>query len=303
MNNLIRYQSHSIYVRKLSVIFFVVFFTCCSSLVIAQDKKPIKTRISLECYQTGNDQLIVLADLKARPERSYVSLPESEAKIYALSDSSDVLLGTGISNSKGRVKYIVDLKNSSLARSDGMYGIKVTYAGDEAYDSADKSVEFAPARLEMKVTEESDSIKNLSVQLVSKDTAATLSDVAISLQIPRMFSNLTVAKAMTDDKGMVEFTFPNDMPGDEEGMLDIVVKAVDTDNFASIENKMTKNWGIPVHEIIKEDARELWSPNAPLWMVLTFALLMVLVWGHFMVVVYKLFQIRKEGREMSLEGN
>ncbi len=303
MKNENNYMSSAIYsdLKNIRLIGLITLFICSTVFVFAQDTDPVKTRLSLVCTQLGEKQVEVMATLKARINKKYSPVQTAEVEIYALTDSSDVLLGKDISNAKGIVRYIIDSKDILQLTEGGTHGVKVVFRGDEGHKSSKRTSSFKPAVLEI-ITTENDSVKTIEVQLVvADDTAASLSGVEISIQVPRMFSNLPIETETTDDNGKAEFTFPNDLPGGFEGILDISAIADDTDEYATLQNNIKKEWGIPVTSLVAHTERELFSPNAPLWMVLSFAMLMILVWGHFIIVIYKLNLVRKEGKLLAQE--
>jgi len=263
-----------------------------------QDKKPLKTRLSLTCTQLANHQIMVQAKIRTKVDKQYVALPNAEITIYNLTDSTEILLGKGVSDEKGFVEIMVNAMDKLSINEDGYFSIMGSFDGDENHKASDNDFQFKPAILELNTTE-SDSVNLITIKIFEdSENASPLGDVEIALQVSRMFSNLTIATEYTDEDGIVEFEFPNDLPGGENGELFIFVKAEDTDDYASLENQLTKNWGTPTSTINHQEARALWRPNAPLWMVFTFAFLMMLVWGHFLIIIYKLSLIRKEGKSM-----
>ncbi len=268
-----------------------------------QDKKPIRTKLSLTCTQLPNHQISVQAKLRAKPEKRYVPVADATISIYNLTDTTEVFLGKGTSDKNGLIELMVDAKDQLSINEEGYYGVMATYEGDDNYKSSDDDLLFKSAILEMQ-TEVIDSVKTITIKIYEdNEVASPLEEVEVILEVPRMFSNLPIATEYTDEDGIVSIEFPNDLPGGENGELIIVAMVEDTDDHASLKNQLENNWGIPFSALQSNDTRTLWSPNAPAWMVFTFALLMVLVWGHFLVIIYKLISIRREGNLMAEENS
>jgi heme/copper-type cytochrome/quinol oxidase subunit 2 len=61
--------------------------------------------------------------------------------------------------------------------------------------------------------------------------------------------------------------------------------------------------GKPVSDKDQVAPRALWSAHPPLWMMITFIVLMVTVWGHYVVIVYELFRLRKEEPHAPVNAN
>jgi hypothetical protein len=267
-----------------------------------QDQKPLKTKLSLSCTQMPNHQIEIQAKIRAKIEKKYVAIPDIEVEIYNLTDSIKILLKKGVSDKEGLFVIKINAKYQLQLREDGYYSIMVSFSGDEKHKSSKKELLFKPAILELNTTE-LDSVKMIAIKLIEEnDDAQPIGDVEVILQIPRLFSNLTIASEYTDEDGMVEFEFPNDLPGGESGELLIIAKAEDTDDYASLQNQIQLDWGIPTSAFNHQESRSLWSPDAPLWMVFTFAILMTLVWGHFLIIIYKLNLIRREGKLLADES-
>ena len=271
------------------------------SLVFAaeylQDGSPFRTRADVSCIQMPDHQLIVQGRIRARIEGQYQAVPNVALELYNQTDSTSILLGVDTTDARGYVELILNARDQLSIREDGYYTITVSYRGDEKYRSSDDELTFIPAYLDLATTID-DSIKKITVSIIKEnENPASTEDLEISLQVPRMFSDLPIASDITDEEGIVEFEFPNDLPGGKNGELKIIAKIEDTDEYASLQSYVETDWGLPTASFHQE-TRALWSPDAPLWMVGTFTFFMILVWGHFFIVLYKLYLIRKEGKIM-----
>jgi hypothetical protein len=266
-----------------------------------QDKKPIRTKLSLTCTQLPNHQVMVLVKLLAKPDKQYVALANAAIEIYNLTDSTEVSLGKGITDEKGLLEITVNAKDQLSINEDGYYSIVSSYEGDENYKSSDDDLLFKPAIFEMEA-EVVDSVKTITIKIYEQnEDALPIEGAEVVLSVPRMFSDLPIASEFTDEDGTVSFIFPDDLPGGKNGELTIIAFAEDTDEHASLRNEVQNNWGVPT-ALEHHKTRELWSPDAPLWMVWTFTLLMIVVWGHFFIIIYKLYLVHKEGKALTNEN-
>jgi hypothetical protein len=111
-----------------------------------------------------------------------------------------------------------------------------------------------------------------------------------------MFSNLAIAEDWLDEEGELSFEFPDDLPGDSLGVVTIISMFQDHGTYGNVENKQTINWGLVTGDQVSESFRALWTQYAPTWMVITLAILLIGVWGHYIFVVYKLVQVKRKGR-------
>ena len=301
MKNILFVFKRLIYRTNFELLLVLLISLLTSSALFAedfQDKKPMVTRLSLSCTQMPNHQLVVQVKMRAKPEKQYIALANAAVAIYQLTDSTEVLIGEGTTNAKGLMEIKINAKDQISINADGFYSLMATYEGDENHKSSDGDILFKPAILEMEAAIQ-DSINTVTIKIYEDSEDATpVEGVEVVIQVPRMFSNLPIASEYTDEEGMVSFKFPDDLPGGENGELLIIAKALDTDEHASLQGQVQNNWGIPVSTIQSKHTRALWTPDAPIWMVWTFGLLMILVWGHFMVIIYKLVLIKKEGKTL-----
>ncbi len=86
----------------------------------------------------------------------------------------------------------------------------------------------------------------------------------------------------------------NNLPGNAKGEITLLAKVDEDEVYGNLEVSSIEPWGIPVSDIIQKQPRALWSKNPPIWMLVTFIILMTTVWGHYIVIIYELFRLRKE---------
>jgi len=265
----------------------------------SQDDTPYRSRVSLNCTQMANNNVDLIAKVRAKIGRSYVAVKDAEVEFYSATDTSEVLLGKTTTNIKGLAFLNINSKETLTSDEEGYYNVIAKYKGDDTHKADDDDLAFKPGFIEL-TAEEIDSVKTIIVQLnTEEEDPDALDELEVKIQVPRMFSNLTIATEYLDEDGRVEIEFPDDLPGGENGELEIISYIEDTDDYGSLKNEISNNWGSMIEHESASNERELWSPNAPLWMVLTFALLISLVWAHFLIIIYKLFLINKEGKALS----
>jgi hypothetical protein len=87
---------------------------------------------------------------------------------------------------------------------------------------------------------------------------------------------------------------PADLPGDAKGNITLLARLDENETFGNLEASVQQQWGKAVSDKSEEQPRALWSSHPPLWMLITFIVLMVAVWGHYIIIVYELIRLRKE---------
>ena len=121
-----------------------------------------------------------------------------------------------------------------------------------------------------------------------------LPGAVVSISSRRAFGNIEIGQAVTNESGRAEFAIPNDLIGDEEGYISIVVSL--DDNFEAKEVALEKTLiGNPkvTPKLIRPEI--LWSTNeyAPKWLVFSYLLAVL---GAWIVIGYVIFQIIKISR-------
>ena len=125
-----------------------------------------------------------------------------------------------------------------------------------------------------------------------------IEDLELYFFVKRTFSLLPIGDGFnsTDEEGLLEIEFPNDLPGDTDGNLIIVTQIFESDLYNDLSLEATKNWGIPiVIEDPKVEKRSLWAAaaNAPLSLIIIVSLMIFSVWFIIGFIIYKLFKISK----------
>jgi hypothetical protein len=116
----------------------------------------------------------------------------------------------------------------------------------------------------------------------------------LGVYVKRLFSALKLGEGTTNASGETTIEIPNDLPGDAKGNLTLLARLDENETYGNLEASVVQQWGTPVSDEVKELPRALWSSHPPIWMLVTFVVLMSTVWGHYLVIIIQLFRLRKE---------
>jgi len=155
--------------------------------------------------------------------------------------------------------------------------------------------EMLQAKLEVEFVEEED---GKLIQVTATDSEGTpVPELELFFYVKRTFSLLPVGGNfnMTDEEGFLEIMFPDDLPGNETGNLDIVIKLMDNDLYEDQTLEFSKEWGVPVDLDEKEIKRSLWaaSANAPIPLIIIVNSLLFVVYFIIIYIIYQLFRISR----------
>ena len=144
---------------------------------------------------------------------------------------------------------------------------------------------------------EEDNTKTI-IAKASDQTGLPIEDLELYFYVQRTFSLLPIGDGFnaTDENGLLEIEFPNDLPGDHEGNIILVVKIIESDIYNDLTIEKTKNWGLPVKlEDPKIEERSLWAAaaNAPISLIIIISTMIFAVWYIICYIIFKLYRISR----------
>jgi hypothetical protein len=263
----------------------------------AEEEEPEKlgSRLGLTTTQFPGDTVRLQALLRAKIDDVWQKLGDQKIEFFAIGDEDETPLGEAVTAANG-VATLFASANKMQLNADGYLVFAARYAGNEQLDESEEEAYIRKAVLTL-TPEKGDSSLVLNVKAVmpSADGDVPVADATIVVMVQRMVGNLKIGEGTTDENGEASISLPLNLPGDDLGNLFLTAMIEDFEECGNIGASTVQPWGIPVSFKPGEIPRNLWSPNPPIWMVITFLVLMTAVWGHYAVIVYKLNQIKKAG--------
>ena len=123
------------------------------------------------------------------------------------------------------------------------------------------------------------------------------------LFVKRYFGNMKVGDAVkTNDEGLALFEFPNDLPGNDSGYVELTVKLNDANQFGEVEKTVLVAAGIPKNKEKLTDQRAMWNITrmAPVWLLISYFGVVFFVWSFIIYILLQILKIRKIGKEVML---
>jgi hypothetical protein len=253
-------------------------------------KKTIRSKVEYFKDQEKNDRLVTT--LKVKEDRN-APLENANVYYYCIGDTSEVLLDSITTNIDGEAILVLKNYNNIYADSAGVIQFEARYLGDKSYKHINKDIEIQLVDMNLSFFQK-DTIKYILAELNTLRPDQKLNPIEgadILIYIKGTFSLLPIGKEETDAQGKAIMEFPVDMPGDSVGMLTIVSKIEDDDDYGNIEAIGKINWGKPV-PLAVEQHRGLGDTDAPLWMVYTLIVLLSAVWFHYLYIIFMIIKIK-----------
>lgn len=253
--------------------------------------------IAFVSIQKSDNSVDLKTNVTAKINGTLTKLAGLKIEFTIGADSTAKKLGEVITDTKGVA--IFNCKPEQLTTDgEGKLNFKATFAGKDSIEAAEEVVAVKRARLEITPVKE-DSILTAKVKLVdlSTGTETPVDSTTVGVYVKRMFSALKLGEGATDEAGEATIEIPNNLPGDDKGNLTLLARLDESDTYGNLEGSVVQQWGTAVSSELKELPRALWSPHPPIWMLVTFVVLMSAVWGHYLVIIIQLFRLRREEPE------
>ncbi len=131
-----------------------------------------------------------------------------------------------------------------------------------------------------------------------KDGQAGLaSGVEIMLYVKRYFGKMQVGDVKTTNaKGQALFEFPADFPGNKDGYVEVSAMVNDPKSIMkTTPANATLAIGVPTDKPSLTATRAMWSTRdkAPVWILLTYTLSVIIVWGFIFYIIYSILKIKR----------
>ncbi len=262
----------------------------------AEEESLISPSIEFLGVQKADNSIDLKVGLKAKVKGQFMNLYKMKVSFFQVMGEEERELGFAITDGRGKAVFNIKADSSLKADAEGKVYFKAVFAGNKAMESAEEFTEFKRARLEITPIKE-DSLLSVQVKLVDIGTGEEIPvpETLVGIFVKRHFNPLKVGEGTTDENGEALVEFPLGLPGDTAGNLTLIAKLDENEVFGNLEaTVVAPKWGVPVSNIIEDQPRALWSSHPPLWMLITFIVLMLVVWGHYVVIVYELFRLKKE---------
>jgi hypothetical protein len=283
------------------ILIALVFYQNPSS---AQEKKDtvmeITPNISFVYWSSSNDTIVLNANIYIRSETGTYSLQNAELGFSMSNGKEKKNIGTLKAGYDGAAVLKFPIKSGLLKDNEGKTTYAVDFSGQGKYLSASASLTVKLAQIQVTFSKE-DSIHTIHVKVTQTEANNDKKPVpneTVSIFVPRMLSDLKIGEVTLDENGIGSLEYTGGIVGDSLGNLTFIAKIEENDNFGNVQGKSNISWGIPKQYFLAErPARELWTPIAPVWMIVTLIVMLAGVWGHYIFAVFQLISIKRHSKQ------
>ncbi len=254
-----------------------------------------RTRLKLYAAKQPDGSKKLTAALLAGKGKDMHNVAGAEIEFSASGADTTILLAALSTDADGNAILFIDPGYRFPVDDEGKTMIEASYGGSDLYRSSSNDLEIFELTFEL-TFEIEDSVKYVYIsanQISPEGESLPVEGLDINIGVARLFSILHIGEAETDEDGVASFEFPDDVPGDDDGTITIVTRIEDHDDYGTVEQRGDVEWGLPVSYELKSLSRQLWTDEAPLWMIISVFVILTGAWYHFFLSVYKLSKIRK----------
>ena len=260
----------------------------------AAEEELISPSVELISIQKADKSVDLKISVKAKIEKKMRKMYGLKVNVFQVTDSAEQELGSLITDRNGVAVFNVK-PEQVIVNPEGMIHFKAVLGPVKKMESTEGEVTVKRALLTITPVKE-DSLYSVQVKLVDLTTGeeTPVPETALGIFVKRSFNPLKIGEITTDENGEGSTEIANNLPGDAKGNITLLARLDENETYGNLEASVVQQWGVPVSDKIEDQPRALWSSHPPLWMLITFIILMLAVWGHYIVIVYELFRLRKE---------
>ena len=266
----------------------------------AQDSiTEVEPSLSLSYLCLSADSVQLTARLYYKADRDIIALQHAVIRFTASNEKETKDLGSAVTDSTGNAVLTVGGAGSFPANADGAVSYTAAFESSEKYVGTSETFLAKPVNLIVEFYEE-DSVRYVRVTGTVKDAKGNtgpLGGETIKMYVPSLFRPLPIGEISLDENGTGTLEFPKTLIGDSAGNIEVFAMIEESDLYGFAQGTGTISWAIPKHIIPAErPTRELWTPVAPLWMIITLIIMLLGVWAHYVYAVVQLAKIKRASK-------
>lgn len=260
-------------------------------------QKKDRVRMKMAYKKDRDAERSILITLNAGSGKSMHGVKNGLVSLSTTQGDSTIILAELATDTLGIARLYLEKGYKLPLNEDGIALITGNYDGDENYNSASNDLQIKDLDIVM-MFDERDSVKYLAIKAKEFDSEGQkvpVEDLDVNIGVKRLFSVLPLGKVSTDADGWAELELPTDLPGDSTGNLVLVAQVDEHDVYGTVVNTASKEWGVPVSYEVKPLPRQLFTDEAPFWMIASVFIILLGAWYHFFLSVSKLIKLNKAG--------
>jgi len=276
-----------------------IFILLSSHPSFAQDATKGDLNVSLNYFINNNKIPYLLAKVKTKVEGKFTPVAGIRLHLFLNNDAIENSIGTVVTNNKGEATAIIPASAKAQWASSIKHTFLASFEGDKRYASTKADLTVGKAKILIDTTSDR---KITATVLEMKDTSwVPVKGVELKMGVRRLDADISVnetATFTTDSIGQATAEFKRDsIPGDANGMITLVAKMEDNDQYGNLLIELPVAWGAKFTPVSTFNRRTLFATRdkAPIWLMFIAYSIVFTVWGILVSLVVTVFKIKKIG--------
>ena len=276
------------------LIFLIISFSHAGML--AQDSEPADIYMEFSTWKYNDLSRSLLAKITSDNDEGEYFVEGLSVQFRLTNGEEMLILGNAVSNTDGIAEFnIADGTIEYPKDEEGYIYFTASFDGSDAYWEAEE--ELMVKDVELSITFEAegdDKLVYFEGIIFGPEEEWPLADDDLFFYVPRMFSDMKIADGWFEEDGTGYIDFPTTVIGDSAGNVLVIARLEDHYDYGNVEVSDMISWATPKRLIKAEGpVRELWTPIAPMWMIITLIIMLAGVWGHYIYAIVQLIGIRR----------
>ncbi len=271
----------------------LIFF---AGQLLAQDNESKeRTRLTLKYEKLNNNDKKLTVGLIAGRGKNMVQIEGAKVQLTVSANDSTIDLAELTTDENGAAELLIKSGYKLITDKDGFSTLNAAYAGNDKYRKSGSEITVKDLLLDM-TTGLVDSVKTVNVEAYELNSAGEkipVEGLDINVGVQRLYSILQIGQIKTDPEGKGSIEFPDGLPGDSTGTLNLVARVDDNESYGTVNTRKAMLWGTPVSFVLKPLPRQLWSNEAPLWMIISVFIVLSAARFHFVMAVIRIVRVKK----------
>lgn len=272
------------------------------SFAAAAQEDKIDPRIDLSFHQSDDDAPFILVSVRKKAERRFLPMRGVPFQVSLIHESNEYSMGTATTNVNGEGKAFLTEKLRLLWDSIAEFEFIVLLSSSDSTEEARESLVVKHARVRISSADSEDGRRITAIAEQKGDSGwRAVPEVEVKFFIKRFFGNLPFGDESysSDEIGIAEIKFEEDIPGDSEGNIRLGCMIEDHEEFGNISASTYVKWGAPFSDDNQAfEKRTLWSTRdkTPYWLLIFPNLVIAGVWsviGYLMLQIIKIKRLHK----------
>lgn len=261
--------------------------------LLAQEKDVYLTFIT---YKYTDNTRSLITTVTTDGEEDEIPVLGLSVSYYTLSDTGEIYIDRVMTDEKGKAVFQLPEGLYLPMDEEGYMQFLTRTEENETYIAAEEQLAVKDVLMDF-TFQLIDSVKTIvfnGVIIGPEGEELPLADDDLYFFVPRMFSDMKIGDGWFEEDGEGELEWPEGVIGDTLGVVEVIARIEEHYDYGFVEKRHSIQWAVPNHMIFAEGPnRELWTPIAPVWMIVTLIIMLVGVWGHYFYAMYQLYMIKK----------